>query len=403
MPKIVSARVIVTSPGRNFVTLKIECDDGTTGVGDATLNGRELAVASYLADHVVPCLIGRDAHRIEDIWQYLYKGAYWRRGPVTMTSIAAVDMALWDIKGKVAGLPVYQLLGGASREGCMVYGHANGTTIGDTVAAALDYQRQGYRAIRLQCGVPGMASTYGVSGDKYFYEPADADLPTENIWSTARYLRVVPELFAAAREALGWDVHLLHDVHHRLTPIEAARLGKDLEPYRPFWIEDATPAEDQEAFRLIRQHTTTPLAVGEIFSSVWDCKALIENRLIDYIRATVLHAGGITHMRQIASLADLHQIRTGCHGATDLSPVTMAAALHLGLAIPNFGIQEYMRHTPETDAVFPHAYRFADGMLHPGEAPGLGVDIDEALAANHPYARAYLPVNRLEDGTMWCW
>ncbi|GAA0866015.1 D-galactonate dehydratase family protein [Sphingopyxis soli] len=403
MPKIVSARVIVTSPGRNFVTLKIECDDGTTGVGDATLNGRELAVASYLADHVVPCLIGRDAHRIEDIWQYLYKGAYWRRGPVTMTSIAAVDMALWDIKGKVAGLPVYQLLGGASREGCMVYGHANGTTIGDTVAAALDYQRQGYRAIRLQCGVPGMASTYGVSGDKYFYEPADADLPTENIWSTARYLRVVPELFAAAREALGWDVHLLHDVHHRLTPIEAARLGKDLEPYRPFWIEDATPAEDQEAFRLIRQHTTTPLAVGEIFSSVWDCKALIENRLIDYIRATVLHAGGITHMRQIASLADLHQVRTGCHGATDLSPVTMAAALHLGLAIPNFGIQEYMRHTPETDAVFPHAYRFADGMLHPGEAPGLGVDIDEALAANHPYARAYLPVNRLEDGTMWSW
>lgn len=403
MPKIVSARVIVTSPGRNFVTLKIECDDGTTGVGDATLNGRELAVAAYLSEHVIPCLIGRDAHRIEDIWQYLYKGAYWRRGPVTMAAIAAVDMALWDIKGKVTGLPVYQLLGGASREGCMVYGHANGTTIADTIEAALDYQGQGYKAIRLQCGVPGMASTYGVSQDRYFYEPADNDLPTENIWSTSKYLRVVPELFAAAREALGWDVHLLHDVHHRLTPIEAARLGKDLEPYRPFWIEDATPAEDQEAFRLIRQHTTTPLAVGEIFSSVWDCKALIENRLIDYIRATVLHAGGITHMRQIASLGDLYQVRTGCHGATDLSPVTMAAALHLGLAIPNFGIQEYMRHSSETDAVFPHAYRFADGMLHPGEAPGLGVDIDEALAESFPYARAYLPVNRLEDGTMWSW
>lgn len=403
MPKIVSARVIVTSPGRNFVTLKIECDDGTTGVGDATLNGRELAVAAYLSEHVIPCLIGRDAHRIEDIWQYLYKGAYWRRGPVTMAAIAAVDMALWDIKGKVTGLPVYQLLGGASREGCMVYGHANGTTIADTIEAALDYQGQGYKAIRLQCGVPGMASTYGVSQDRYFYEPADNDLPTENIWSTSKYLRVVPELFAAAREALGWDVHLLHDVHHRLTPIEAARLGKDLEPYRPFWIEDATPAEDQEAFRLIRQHTTTPLAVGEIFSSVWDCKALIENRLIDYIRATVLHAGGITHMRQIASLADLYQVRTGCHGATDLSPVTMAAALHLGLAIPNFGIQEYMRHSSETDAVFPHAYRFADGMLHPGDAPGLGVDIDEALAESFPYARAYLPVNRLEDGTMWSW
>ncbi|MBO9725722.1 MAG: D-galactonate dehydratase family protein [Novosphingobium sp.] len=403
MPKIVDAKVIITSPGRNFVTLKITCDDGTTGVGDATLNGRELSVASYLTDHVIPCLIGRDAHRIEDVWQYLYKGAYWRRGPVTMTAIAAVDMALWDIKGKIAGLPVYQLLGGASREGVMVYGHANGTTIEDTVKVALEYQAQGYKAIRIQCGVPGMASTYGVSKDKYFYEPADADLPTENVWNTAKYLRVVPELFKAAREALGWDVHLLHDIHHRLTPIEAGRLGKDLEPYRPFWLEDATPAENQEAFRLIRQHTTAPLAVGEIFNSIWDCKDLIQNQLIDYIRATVVHAGGITHLRRIAALADLYQIRTGCHGATDLSPVCMAAALHFDLSVPNFGVQEYMRHTPETDAVFPHAYTFENGMMHPGDAPGLGVDIDEELAAGYEYSRAFLPVNRLEDGTMYNW
>ena len=403
MPKIIDAKVIVTCPGRNFVTLKIITDEGVYGVGDATLNGRERAVASYLADHVLPCLIGRDVHRIEDIWQYLYKGAYWRRGPVTMTAIAAVDMALWDIKGKIAGLPVYQLLGGASREGVMVYGHANGATIEDTINAALEYQAQGYRAIRLQCGVPGMASTYGVSKDKYFYEPADADLPTENVWNTSRYLRVVPELFKAAREALGWDVHLLHDIHHRLTPIEAGRLGRDLEQYRPFWLEDATPAENQEAFRLIRQHTTAPLAVGEIFNSIWDAKDLIQNQLIDYIRATVVHAGGITHLRRIAALADLYQVRTGCHGATDLSPVCMAAALHFDLSVPNFGIQEYMRHTPETDAVFPHAYTFESGMMHPGEAPGLGVDIDEDMAAKYEYKRAFLPVNRLEDGTMYNW
>ncbi|EQB34177.1 D-mannonate dehydratase ManD [Sphingobium ummariense] len=403
MPIITGAKVIVTCPGRNFVTLKIETDEGVYGLGDATLNGRELSVASYLTDHVIPCLIGRDAHRIEDIWQYLYKGAYWRRGPVTMTAIAAVDMALWDIKGKVAGLPVYQLLGGASREGVMVYGHANGTTVEDTVKVALEYQAQGYKAIRLQCGVPGMASTYGVSKDKYFYEPADADLPTENVWNTSKYMRVVPELFKAAREALGWDVHLLHDIHHRLTPIEAGRLGKDLEPYRPFWLEDATPAENQEAFRLIRQHTTAPLAVGEIFNSIWDAKDLIQNQLIDYIRATVVHAGGITHLRRIAALADLYQIRTGCHGATDLSPVCMAAALHFDLSVPNFGIQEYMRHTEETDAVFPHAYSFADGMMHPGDKPGLGVDLDEELAAKYEYKRAFLPVNRLEDGTMYNW
>ncbi|MFV1920181.1 D-mannonate dehydratase ManD [Sphingomonas sp. MJ1 (PH-R8)] len=403
MPKIVKARVIVTSPGRNFVTLKIECDDGTTGVGDATLNGRELAVASYLAEHVVPCLIGREAHQIEDVWQYLYKGAYWRRGPVTMTAIAAVDMALWDIKGKIAGLPVYQLLGGAAREGCMVYAHANGTTIDDTIAAARAAMDEGYLAVRLQCGVPGLPSTYGVAKHGERYEPADADLPSESIWSTSKYLRVVPELFRVAREELGWDVHLLHDIHHRLTPIEAGRLGRDLEPYRPFWLEDATPAENQDAFRLIRQHTTAPLAVGEIFNSIWDCKTLIENQWIDYIRATVVHAGGITHMRRIAALADLYQVRTGSHGATDLSPICMAAALHFGLSIPNFGIQEHMPHTEETDRVFPHAYSFANGLMHPGDKPGLGVDIDEELASTHAYKRAFLPVNRLEDGTLWSW
>ena len=403
MPKITGAKVIVTCPGRNFVTLKIETEEGVYGLGDATLNGRELSVASYLQDHVIPCLIGRDAHQIEDIWQYLYKGAYWRRGPVTMSAIAAVDTALWDIKGKIAGLPVYQLLGGASRESVMVYGHANGTTIEDTVKVALEYQAQGYKAIRIQCGVPGMASTYGVSKDKYFYEPADADLPTENVWNTSKYLRIVPELFKAAREALGWDVHLLHDIHHRLTPIEAGRLGKDLEQYRPFWLEDATPAENQDAFKLIRQHTTTPLAVGEIFNSIHDCRELIQNQLIDYIRATVVHAGGISHLRKIANLADLYQVRTGCHGATDLSPVCMAAALHFDLSVPNFGVQEYKRHTPETDAVFPHAYTFENGAMHPGDKPGLGVDIDEELAAKYEYNRAFLPVNRLEDGTMFNW
>jgi mannonate dehydratase len=403
MPKIVSARVIVTCPGRNFVTLKIECDDGTTGLGDATLNGRELSVASYLTDHVVPCLIGRDAHRIEDVWQYLYKGAYWRRGPVTMAAIAAVDTALWDIKGKLAGMPVYQLLGGAARDACMVYAHANGTTIEDTIAVAKAEQAKGYKAIRLQCGVPGLASTYGVAKRGARYEPADADLPSESVWSTEKYLRVVPELFKAAREAMGWEVHLLHDIHHRLTPIEAGRLGKALEPYNLFWIEDPTPAENQEAFKLIRHHTTTPIAVGEVFNSIWDAKDLIQNQLIDYIRATVVHAGGITPLRRIASLADLYQVRTGCHGATDLSPVAMAAALHFGLSVPNFGVQEHMPHTDETDAVFPHAYSFDDGMMHPGEAPGLGVDIDEDLAATYDYKRAYLPVARLEDGTLCNW
>ncbi|WP_459615602.1 D-mannonate dehydratase ManD [Bordetella sp. 2513F-2] len=402
--KITNARVIVCCPGRNFVTLKIETDEGLTGIGDATLNGRELAVVSYLADHVVPCLIGRDPHQIEDIWQFLYRGAYWRRGPVTMSAIAAVDTALWDIKAKAAGLPLYQLLGGRSRTGVMVYGHANGRDIEETVDEVLRYREMGYRAIRAQSGVPGLNAVYGVGRGRMFYEPADADLPSEHDWSTEKYLDHAPRLFERVRDAVGWDVHLLHDVHHRLTPIEAGRLGKSLEPYRLFWMEDATPAENQEAFRLIRQHTVTPLAVGEIFNTIWDCKDLIQNQLIDYIRATVVHAGGITHLRRIADLASIYQVRTGSHGATDLSPVCMGAALHFDIWVPNFGIQEYMRHTEETDAVFPHAYSFEDGMMVPGEAPGHGVEIDEALAARYPYRRAYLPVNRLaHDGTLCNW
>jgi len=401
--KIIDARVIVTCPGRNFVTLKIITDQGLYGVGDATLNGRELSVASYLTDHVIPCLIGRDASRIEDIWNYLYRGAYWRRGPVTMSAIAAVDTALWDIKAKAAGMPLYQLLGGRSRDGVMVYGHANGRDIEETVDRVAEYIALGYKAIRAQCGIPGLASTYGVSQDKMFYEPADANLPTENLWSTEKYLDHTPKLFERLRAKFGFEHHLLHDVHHRLTPIEAARLGKSFEPYRLFWMEDATPAENQEAFRLIRQHTITPIAVGEVFNTIWDCKDLIQNQLIDYIRATVVHAGGITHLRRIADLAGLYQVRTGSHGATDLSPVCMGAALHFDIWVPNFGIQEYMRHTAETDEVFPHDYTYKDGQLFPGETPGHGVDIDEKLAAKFPYNRAYLPVNRLQDGTIWHW
>ena len=401
--KITEARVIITSPGRNFVSLKICTDEGLYGVGDATLNGRELAVSAYLKDHIVPLLVGRDPHQIEDIWQFLYRGAYWRKGPVTMTAISAVDMALWDIKAKAANMPLYQLLGGKSRTGVMVYGHANGDSIEETVEEVGKFLEAGYHAVRAQTGIPGLKSTYGVSKDKMFYEPADADLPTENEWSTTKYLDNLPKLFETLRSAYGNEPHLLHDVHHRLTPIEAASLGKDLESFRLFWLEDPVPAENQAGFRIIRQNTVTPLAVGEIFNTIWDCKQLIEEQLIDYIRTTIVHAGGLTHLRRIADFASLYHVRTGCHGATDLSPICMGAALHFDLWVPNFGIQEYMRHSEETNAVFPHSYSFQNGYMYPGEAVGHGVDINEKLAAKYPYKRSYLPVNRLEDGTMWNW
>ncbi|MFB9311010.1 mannonate dehydratase [Agromyces hippuratus] len=414
--KITGAEVLVSSPGRNFVTLRITVEDGTTGLGDATLNGRELAVAAYLSEHLVPLLIGRDAHAIEDTWQYLYRGAYWRRGPVTMTAIAAVDTALWDLKAKAAGLPLYQLLGGRSREGCLVYGHASGAGLPQLFDSITEHLEQGYRAIRIQTGVPGLGAVYGVAGGaapggpgrdggiRYDYEPAKrGPLPAEEAWDTRAYLRHIPGVFEAVRNEFGPELPLLHDAHHRLTPIQAAKLGKSLEPYDLFWLEDVTPAENQSVLRRVREHTTTPLAIGEVFNTIWDYRELFEEQLIDYVRSPITHAGGITGLRRILDYASVYQIKSGVHGPTDVSPVGLAAAIHLGVAIPNFGIQEYMRHSAATGEVFRSEIRFSDGMLVPGTSPGLGVDYDDVVAAAHPYEAAYLPVNRLLDGSMHDW
>jgi len=409
--RIASADVVVTSPGRNFVTLKVVTDDGLVGLGDATLNGRELAVASYLQDHIVPLLKGRDAHRIEDTWQFLYRSAYWRRGPVTMSAIAAVDVALWDLKAKAAGMPLYQLLGGASRTGITAYGHASGRDTDELFDSIRHHLELGFRAIRVQTAVPGITTLYGVpttpanpGGRHDDYEPAARGaLPAEEDWDTRAYLRHIPTVFEAVRAEFGPELPLLHDGHHRMTPIQAARLGKALEPYDLFWLEDCTPVESQEALRLVRQHTTTPLAIGEVLNTVWDYQTLIGEQLIDYVRSSVTHAGGITAMRKLLDFAAQHQVKSGIHGPTDISPVGMAAALHLDLAVHNFGIQEYMPHSPLTDEVFHTSYRFTDGYLHPGEKPGLGVDLDETAAARFPYQAAYLPFNRLHDGTVHDW
>src|SRR3954454_15874759 len=337
--KITAADVVVTSPNRNFVTLKITTDEGLTGLGDATLNGRELAVVSYLRDHVVPLLIGSDPHRIEDTWQFLYRSAYWRRGPVTMAAFGAVDMALWDIKGKVAGMPVYQLLGGASRNGLMAYGHASGASLPELFDSVREHQEKGYRSIRIQTGVPGLKSIYGIAsnatfeantGVRYDHEPAQrGGLPNEEDWDTRSYLRHIPTVFEAVRNEFGPEIPLLHDGHHRMTPIQAAKLGKSLEPYDLFWLEDCTPAENQEALRLVRQHSTTPLAIGEIFNTVWDFQALIKEQLIDYVRAASTHFGGITPLRKVMDYAAQYQVKSGFHGPTDISPVGLAAQMHV--------------------------------------------------------------------------
>jgi mannonate dehydratase len=402
--KIAAADVVISSPGRNFVTLVLKTDDGLVGLGDATVNGRELAVASYLRDHVAPTLIGRDAHAIEDTWQYLYRGAYWRRGPITMAAVAAVDVALWDLKAQAAGMPLYQLLGGRSRDAIRAYGHAYGRDIDqltDSVRALLE---QGFDAVRVQVSTPGLGTGYGVAGAGHKrYEPARGERPIEEPFDPGPYLRTVPTMFEALRNTFGSAIDLLHDVHHRLTPIQAAQLGKSVECYAPYWLEDVCPAENQSLLRLVRQHTTVPLATGETFNSIVDYLQLFADCSIDYVRSSVTHAGGITGLRRILDLAAVSQIKSAIHGPTDVSPVGLAAALHLDLALHNFGIQEFMQHVDATFEVFDVGYSFANGRFQPSERPGIGVSFDVRAADQFPYQAAYLPVSRLLDGTVHDW
>lgn len=405
--KITDAKVFVGGPGKNYVTLKIMTDQGVCGLGDATLNNRETLPATYLQDYLIPNLIGKDPRKSEDIWQFFYRGAYFRRGPIAMAAFGAIDMALWDIKGKLAGMPVYDLLGGKSRDGALVYAHATGVDLEDLFDSVAGYVEKGYRAVRVQCGIPGMpTASYAVPEQKSvggdFITDFSGILPKTEIWDTDRYMRFMPGALAALRDRFGPELMLLHDVHHRLTPREAAAFAKEVEPVGLFWLEDPTPAEDQAALRMIRQHSTTPIAIGEVFNSIWDCNKLIEEELIDFIRVSVTYAGGITHTRRIADLAAWHHVRTGFHGAPSHSPISMAAQAHLNAWAPNFGIQEYLvLGTAECDALFPSDHHMKNGQFFVSDAPGLGVDFDEAEAKRYSFEPGSHPVVRLEDGTVW--
>lgn len=403
--KIREARTIVTCPGRNYVLYKIITDAGVYGVGDGTLNGRELAVAETLEKHITPLLIGRDPGRIEDIWQFLYRGAYWRGGPVLMTALAAVDMALWDIKGKVCNQPLYSLLGGKTREGAWCYTHAAGSDFAEAIESVQAALERGFRHVRVQVAVPGLASTYGQGGEK---EAAlavwgDAQLPFEETWEPAAYMRRIPPLFEKVRAAVGEEIELLHDVHERLTPLQAARLAQELEPYRLFFLEDPIRPEHAESLRPIRQASTTPIAMGELYTSPSEWLAPITGQLIDYIRCDLAHVGGITVGRKIAAIAEPFAVQTAWHGPGDVAPITHAANVHLDISIPNFGVQEMVFFPELVQEVIPGGPVYEDGRLFVSDAPGLGTDVDEAAAARYPYQRAYLPVCRRADGAVHDW
>ncbi len=386
--KITDVKTILTAPDRiRLVVVKVLTNEpGLYGLGCATFTQRALAVHTAVEKYLKPFLIGRNPDEIEDIWQSCYVSSYWRNGPVLFNAMSGIDMALWDIKGKRAGMPVYQLLGGKCRFAATLYAHTSGRDVReveDRVRAAME---KGYKHVRIQLAIPGMA-TYGARGDVDPAREAVVVGPTNPraVWEPGRYLREVPKLFDHLRSKVGDDVELLHDVHERVSPSEAVKLCKDLEQYRPYFIEDPLAPEQNEHFRLIRQQCATPLAMGELFNTQQEYVPLITNRLIDFIRIHISQIGGLSMARKVASLAEFFGVKTAWHGPGDVSPVGHAAGLALELASYNFGIHEGGVFPDRTREVFPGCPETKDGYLYANEAPGLGIDIDEAQAAKFPY------------------
>lgn len=387
---IANASVVLTNLGRNFVLVKIETDAGLVGWGDATLNGREKAVEAALEHHVLPEVVDMDHHRIEDIWQMLFRQTYWRGGPVLSSALSGVDMALWDLKGKAAGLPVYDLLGGRTREYASVYTHCGATSVDkilDNCSAASEEGIEHYR-VNLH------PETDAMSDFTYVTEYLDLDAMVDAV--------------AKVREALP-GAELLVDIHSRADPTDAAHLAKQLEPINLFFLEDPVRPEHPNALRHVREHATTPIAMGELYTNPWEMAPLIERELVDFVRVDLGHVGGITAARKLAALAEQHYIRTAFHGPPDLSPVGLAATVHLDLSIPNFGIQEYTDHEAlfgdSIAAVFEGGISFRDdvGGVDVPDDPGLGITVDEDAARRYEYERSHLPMPRKSDGSVQDW
>ncbi len=382
-PKITDVHAIATAPaGLRLVVVKVTTDQaGLYGYGCATFTQRADLVVPAVDRYLKPFLLGKPADRIEDTWAALYASSYWRNGPVLNNAISGVDQALWDIKGRQAGMPVYQLLGGKAREAADCYAHASGAEIAEVVENARGLVAQGFRHIRIQVGVPGMAG-YGSRRGEDAKVTALHDAP---VFEPAVYVRRALALFEAARKELGDEVELLHDVHERISPTQALQFCKDAERFRLFFVEDPVSPEDIGWFRLIRQHTTTPLAMGELFNSPHEWTPLIAERLIDYIRVHVSQAGGLTPCRKMAALAETFGVKTAWHGPGDVSPIGHACNITLDLACANFGIQESVTFNDQTREVFSGCPELRGGYLYANEAPGWGIEVDERAAAKYPF------------------
>ena len=391
---IKDVQTILTQPeGSRLIIVKIiTSQPGLYGLGCATFTQRFHAVHTAIEKHLKPFLIGRDVSRIEEIWQMGMVNGYWRNGPVLNNAISGADQALWDIKGKQADMPLYQLLGGKCREAAAVYGHADGRDEHEVEDSVRKYMAQGYRYIRIQMG------GYGGQAEK-LAKPEGA--PPGAYFDPRAYTRDMLRMMEHVRSKVGDEIELLHDIHERLNPIDAVQFAKDVERFKLFFLEDPLAPEDLEWFHHIRQQCSTPIAMGELFNSPREWQPLIADKLIDFLRMHVSQMGGITPARNVAAFANMYGIRTAWHGPGDTSPVGHAANLHLDLWAPNFGIQEWCRFSEAVYEIFPGTPEVRGGYMYPNDKPGLGIDVNEELAAKYPCTDEVIgwTQTRLPDGS----
>ena len=391
--KIQNIRVICTAPeGINLVVIKVETNQpGLYGLGCGTFAYRHLAVKHLVEEYLAPLLAGRDAENIEELWQLMHQNAYWRNGPIENNGISGVDMALWDIKGKLAGMPLYQLFGGKVREGVPVYRHVDGKDLSEICENIERFREMGLRHIRCQCG--------GYGGGGYQSAPGSAPAGAQSgvYLDSRQYLRDTVKLFEGIRQREGYEIELIHDVHERIAPIEAIQLAKELEPLKLFFLEDPLPLEQLSWFRRLREQTSTPLAEGELFNNCQEWKRLITEQLIDFIRVHISQIGGITPARKLQIFAEQFGVQVAWHGPGGMSPLAHAANIHIDLAAQNLGVQEWSGIEPPNYViqelkgkkgalldVFPGLPEFRGGYVYPNEKPGLGVDLVESEAAKYP-------------------
>lgn len=391
-------KAFVTAPhGNNLVVVKVETSEPELyGVGCATFTWRYKAVVTAIEEYLRPFLIGRSVHDIEDIWQSMMGSSYWRNGPVLNNALSGVDEALWDIKGKLAGMPLYNLFGGKCREGIALYRHADGNSPEEVEEKIHAFMEQGFRYIRCHMG------TYGGNFDgtiQNMVHPENA--PKGAYYSSRTYMQSVVKLFDRIRTDIGWNLEIMHDIHERLSLADTLSFTKELEQFKPFFIEDALAPDQVGYFKYLREQTAVPLAMGELFTHPLEWKTIVQNQWIDFIRCHLSDIGGLTPARKVAAFCEQYQVRTAWHGPNDLSPIGMAAQMHLDLCSPNFGIQEFAGFNEAEEEVFPGCPQVRNGYAYLNDKPGIGVDFDEKAAAKYPAIDMDFSwlFSRLEDGT----